>query len=347
MGAPAEIATVASPGDQAQAPANTPVHAFPLAPPGPLRRSPALRRFLDAQAGRFDLVHVHALWQTPCVYGRQAALRHGRPLLISPRGMLEPWALQQRAWLKRFALATWEGRNLRAAAAFHATSEAEASRLHARGLAQLCTVIPNGIHLPLLKAGRREDGTRSLLFLSRFHPVKGGDLLIRAWARLHGAFPDWRLDLVGPDEGGVRAQWEALAATLRIPAPAIRFGDAVAGPAKWDLLAAADLFVLPSHSENFGNVVLEALAAGAPVIATRGTPWQGLEARHCGWWIPLEVDALEATLRAALSLPDAERRAMGDRGRAWSEAFQWPAIAAAMAAAYDRVLTGWNGRPIA
>lgn len=324
IGAPAEIATVASPGDQAEAPAGTPLHAFPLASPASLRRSPDLQAFLEAEAGRFDVVHVHGLWQCPGVYARRAAQRHGRPLVISPRGMLEPWALAQRAWMKRLALRTWEGRNLDAARALHATSEAEASSLRRLGLRAGCIVVPNGVVAP----EPAEDGPRrDILVLGRYHPVKGGDQLIQAWARLWQDFPGCALRFAGPDEDGTRAQWEDLAARLGIGTSAIAFEGPVAGPAKWSLLRGARLLALPSHSENFGNVVLEALSQGTPVLASDRTPWASLPAEGCGWQVPNDPASLERALREAMALPEDALRGMRERALRHASNFTWEAIA--------------------
>jgi glycosyltransferase involved in cell wall biosynthesis len=336
LGAAAEIATVVTPGAERLVPATTPVHAFPLAWPARLRRSPGLAAFLDREAPRFDVLHVHALWQWPGVYGRRAALRHGKPLVLSPRGMLEPWSLQQRAGLKRLALATWEGRNLRACALLHATAESEAEGFRKLGLVGEIRVIPNGVELPPPPAPRPDGGPRSLLFCSRYHPKKGLDLLLQAWARLAPEFPDWTLSLHGPDPEGHRAKVEALARSLALPETRLRIGDALHGPAKEAAFAGADLFILPTYSENFGNVVAEALAHGVPVITTTGAPWQGLRDHGCGWWVPPELDALTAALREALGLSAAERRALGARGRAWMGATHpWDGVAAAMAEAYQ------------
>jgi glycosyltransferase involved in cell wall biosynthesis len=338
IGAPAEIATVAAPGDEGAPPPGTAIHAFPIAWPGPLRRSPGLAEFLAREGGSFDLIHVHGLWQWPGVYGRRSAARHHRPLVISPRGMLEPWALDQRRWLKRLAMGTWEGRNLAACRMLHATSDQEAARFLALGLQSPIRVIPNGVDLPSLPTQQRIAARPTLLFLSRFHPVKAGDRLIHAWAGLWAEFPEWQLVLAGPDPDGYRSLWEALAASSGIPATSIRFLDPVAGQEKLDLLASASLLVLPSHSENFGNVVLEALASGVPVLAARGTPWASLETHGCGWWVSNDPAELQQALRTALALPGPARQAMGEAGRTWSQEFAWDRVASAMAAAYTTVL---------
>jgi glycosyltransferase involved in cell wall biosynthesis len=335
VGAPAEVATVASPGDQAEAPTGTPLHTFPLAPPAPLRRSPALAAFLDDQAARFDVVHVHGLWQWPGVYARRAALRHGRPLVISPRGMLEPWALGQRGWLKRLALATWEGRNLRAARLLHATSEAEARRFIALGLSSQGIVVPNGVSAP--EPGE-EGKRRDILVLGRYHPVKGGDLLIEAWGSLWREFPAWTLRFAGPDDGGTRARWQSLADGLGIGPASISFEGPALGTMKWAKLRTARLVALPSHSENFGNVVLEALSQGTPVLASQHTPWASLPVEGCGWWVPNEPPVLERELRRILAQSEEDWRRMQGLAVLYASTFTWPAVAARFVEAYQGLL---------
>ena len=99
----------------------------------------------------------------------------------------------------------------------------------------------------------------------------------------------------------------------------VHFLGEVVGQAKWEAFGAADLFVLPTRSENFGIAIAEALAAGTPVITTHGAPWGELNSRGCGWWIPDNEAELEATLRQAMARPRAELKAQGALGRKWVE----------------------------
>ena len=336
QGAPAEIATVESP-DHLIWEGRTPIHTFPEAWPAKLRRSPALKAFITRELPRFDLVHVHGLWQWPGLYARQAAQNLGIPLVISPRGMLEPWSLQQRGLFKRTALALWERKNLRTAALLHATGEPEAHQILSLGFRQPMSVIPNGVNIPDLPDLPLASATpRRVLFLSRFHPKKGVDVLLQAWSALQERHPDWVLDLYGPDEGGYRVEMKHLAASLGMTGSRILFGDAITGAAKRDLFQSASLLVLPTHSENFGNVVAEALAHGLPVITTQGTPWQGLESHGCGWWIPFGKAPLEQALELALALSPETLRTMGAQGRTWmTTTHTWNAIAQSMIQAYQ------------
>ncbi len=337
LGAPAEIATLSSIDDRDWE-GLTLIHRHPLGLPAKLRRSSALSDFLMRETSRFDIIHVHGLWEWPGYYAREAATRHHRPLIISPRGMLEPWAMAHHKWFKRLALRLWESKNLQSAALLHATSDQEAYSLRAEGAARV-EVIPNGIDAPSLVPVRGPSIPRRLLFLSRYHEKKGIPLLLEAWKDLHTAFPQWLLELHGPDTDGYRARMEALARSFGIPESSIRFHGPAHGQAKWDLLSEADLFVLPTHSENFGNVVAESLSQGTPVVTTHGAPWSDLVSEGCGWWIPVDVRALTETLAQALALPHAELRAMGGKGAAWARAaFHWTSVAERMARTYQSLL---------
>lgn len=324
QGVEAEIATVGTP-DIDLSRLRTPIHAFPLARPHVLRRSPELHRFLHEQVARFDLIHVHGLWEWPGAYARRAALAAGRPLVVSPRGMLEPWALQQGRFQKRLAWGLWEHANLRTASLLHATSPQEASGIRRLGLQSPVVVIPNGLEAP--EPGPKPVlGRRRALFLSRLHPKKGVDLLLRAWASLEETHPDWELVIAGPGDPDYQKNLQDLARSLGLER--LRFQGAVFDQAKWALIRSADLFVLPTHSENFGNVVLESLSQEVPVLTTRGTPWRDLETEGCGWWVDAEPVALAQALGGALGMSKEALGAMGLRGGAWvRKRFAWDGLA--------------------
>lgn len=292
-----------------------------------LQASAGLRRATRAAAGLADIVHAHGLWRMPNVYAGAAAARVGRPLVVSPRGMLAPEALKFSAWKKRIFWALVQGSAYAGAAAWHATSAQEAADIRAFGIRAPIAVIPNGIDLPFALADHpTEKRRRCLLFLSRLHPKKGLSTLVSAWAKTAPQRPDWDLVIAGPDEGGYRAIVQAQADSEG--ASRISFLGAVYGVRKDEVLRAADLFVLPTKSESFGIAVAEALACGLPAIVTRGAPWAGLEIERCGWWVDHGPEALAAALLEATSLPAAERRAMGARGHAWmARAFAWNPIA--------------------
>lgn len=309
-----------------------------------LRLSSSLARAARNEARAAAVVHVHGLWLMPNVYAGQVAARAGKPLIVSPRGMLSPEALAYSRWQKAVFWRALQGPAYAGAACWHATSELEAEELRAFGIRAPIAVIPNGIDLPSLRSKeRREEGVRTLLYLGRLHPKKGLDRLVEAWSAVAPERPDWRLRIVGPDEGGHRAELEACGASLR--APRVSFEGPLYGADRDAALGEADLFVLPTRSENFGLTVAEALGAGVPAIVSTGAPWSGLETERCGWWIEQGIPPLIEALRAATAVSDAERAAMGARGREWvARDFAWPGIAEQTIALY-RWTMGLDGRP--
>jgi glycosyltransferase involved in cell wall biosynthesis len=324
-----------------------PATAYPTLPlPGAYRLgvSPSLARALEAQADTVDIIHSHSLWMMPNIYPGQAIRRGGCKLVISPRGTLGTWAWQRSRWRKALVWRLGQRATLEAADLLHATASSEYEAIRGRGLRQPVAVIPNGVEIPdAIPLGKGTDTGRTLLFLSRIHPTKQVDRLLRVWHRLESLYLDWSLTIAGPLGTSYAMGMKDLARSLALRR--VSFAGELSGQAKWQAYGNADLFVLPTHSENFGLAIAEALAAGTPVITTRGAPWPGLETHGCGWWIADDEAALEATLRQAMARPVAELAAMGERGRAWIERdFSWAHVAERMAASY-RWLLGRGDRP--
>ncbi|NBB23581.1 glycosyltransferase [Porphyrobacter sp. SLTP] len=311
---------------------------------GQLKLSPAMHRGMRKTALWADVIHSHGLWIAPNIYAGQVAANSEKPLVVSPRGMLAPGALQFSRLKKRLIWTLWQGPAYRNAALWHATSRQEANEIRAFGIKAPIVVIPNGVDLTERIA--RHDPSKSqrtILFLSRIHPKKGLAALVQAWAQLAKDRPDWQIVIAGPDEGGHRAELEAIVRQLQVPR--ITFLEPVYGLEKEALLADADLFVLPTISENFGVAVAEALGAGVPAIVTKGAPWQGLVTHKCGWWIDHGNEPLLAALSEATALPVSERNAMGLRGREWMRRdFGWDPIGQEMKDAYLWV-KGTGDRP--
>ncbi len=300
-----------------------------------LRFRRALRDWVRTlkQTGRFVVLHDHGLWLESNVAAGWVATTEQVPLVISPHGMLEPWALNHRAGKKRLAWWLYQRWILRAARLIHVTAAAESASVAALLPKTLNRVVPLGTAPgPAVSS----CASKTAVFLSRIHPVKGLDLLLEAWAKAVPA--DWQLLIVGPDEGGYT---QVVAQHIRSLGLADRIQ--LTGP-KYDeekarLLAQSALFVLPSRSENFGLVVAEALMAGLPVITTDATPWLNLKARGCGWTVAPNVDALADSLREATQLPAERRRAMGQAGREWMLAdFTWDAYGQRMVEMYKDIL---------
>ena len=269
------------------------------------------------EAREISVIHQHGIWAPLPVASGRFARRADLPLVLSPHGMLETWAMAHHAMRKRLAWWLYQRENLKAATVLHATSRAEAERFRELGFSQPIAVISLGINpiadSPLdLQAVTAPKPRRQVLFLSRIHPKKGIDLLLDAWAGIHA--PDWELVIAGNDEGGYQAALEEQAANLQLR-DRVRFLGPVFGAEKDTAFRRADLFVLPSHSENFGIVVPEALQYGLPVVTTTGTPWEILERENCGWRVAPTQQAIGAALAEAIGLSEDQRRDMGEKGR--------------------------------
>ncbi len=279
------------------------------------------------------ILHDHGQWSAINRASAKLARNRGLPRVVSPRGMLSPWARRYKWWKKSLAWRLFAKRDLAEAVAIHATSELEATELRALGVKQPIAIIPNGVEpLAAVSPGSVPDRPY-VLFLSRIHEKKGIRELLRVWRELPNR--DWDLVLAGPDE-------QHIVANQKLP-DRVRYVGAVEGEAKARLMQQASLFVLPTHSENFGVVVAESLLAGVPVITTHGAPWQSLQTENCGWWIPMSEPTLLETLTTAMQLPPAERHAMGQRGQQLAQReFGWPRIASEMAAVYEWILGGGN-----
>jgi glycosyltransferase involved in cell wall biosynthesis len=275
-----------------------------------------------AEPAAKTIVHTNGVWLRQYRGSIHAGLQSGARVVVSPRGMLEPWSLRHNRWKKRIAWFLYQKRDLQRVHGFHATADGEAQSLRRLGLKQPICIVPNAVELPardaIPPAARRR---REVLFLSRINPKKGLVPLLRAWGSLN---PEgWLLRIAGNDDSGHLPELRELVRTLGI-GEQVRFEGPAYGEDKAILFQQASVFVLPSFSENFGIAVAEALAFGLPVITTTGTPWSDLPRRGCGWHVDPDAEALEAALRSALALSPDQRQAAGEAGRSWvAECFTW------------------------
>ena len=325
MGHIEDVLTLDAPHDACVIGFPAPVHA--LGPVGsPYGRSDRLLPWLRAHAGDYDALVVHGLWQH---HGLSVwrALRGGPvPYFVYPHGMLDPW-FKQRYPLKHVKkLLYWwaaEYRVLRDASAVLFTADEE-RRLAAETFWPYRvrpTVVGYGVAYTGAAAGvdaepffQRWPATRDkriVLFLGRLHPKKGGDLLIEAFAQVAARDPALHLVMAGPDDrSGVRAAWEALASRCGV-AERVTFTGMLTGDAKWAALRAAEVFALPSHQENFGIAVVEALASGVPVlISDKVNIWREIVADDAGLAGNDTLAGTVDTLSRWLSLEVPRRTAM-------------------------------------
>lgn len=298
----------------------------------------SFHRYLEQHNKHYDVIHQSGMWLKCSHETTKFAHEKNIPIVLSPRGMVEVWALNYRRHFKKIAWSLFQRRDMDRVTAFHATSKLEAENLRNLGLRQPICVIPNGIELPPLQKRKPKSAgkEKKALFLSRINPKKGIPMLLDAWQSVK--MPGWKLIIAGNDDSDHLPIIEEKLARLRLQNDVVLHGPAY-GPDKHNLLLEADLFILPSYSENFGIVVAEALSYSLPVLTTTGCPWKELETYDCGWWIDPSLSALEKALRQVLETSGEELVNKGRRGRLLAEEhYQWPAIANDMRLVYDWLL---------
>jgi glycosyltransferase involved in cell wall biosynthesis len=273
--------------------------------------------------GLFDIVHQHGIW-TACSQTTNIIREvHRIPIVIAPHGSLQQWALARSPWKKRLALLVYERKNLNKANCLHATAEEEIADFRNYGLSNPIALIPNGVSENWLESEGnslrfREQYAippdhRVLFFLSRITPKKGLPILLEAINRVRNDFGNWLLVIGGTDEFGHLREVKSLVAKLNLQ-NLVLFTGPLYDQAKRDAFAASDAFVLPSYSEGFPMVILDCLAAGVPVITTKGTPWRRLLDWKCGWWVEASTEGIVEALQEVLFLPKVKLIAMGKRG---------------------------------
>ena len=309
-----------------------PVHALNQSFLGRFAFSPRLWRWLRANAAGYDAIVMNGVWTFPGLALHFAARHAGTPYGIFPHGALDPWFNRKYPLKYIKKLLYWPAQYavLRHALAvfFTTTAERDLARTSFRPSNWNSIVVPYGINEPEAPAdgGRGQieafytrlpelRGRRFLLFLGRIHEKKGCDLLIEAFARVAAADPGLDLVIAGPDQMGLQAKLERLAVQLGIGAR-VHWPGMIAGDVKWGALRASEAFVLPSHQENLGIAVVEALAVGRPVLVShRVNLWPEIEDDGVGLAEEDTLAGTERLLRRWLDLPGAERAAMAARAR--------------------------------
>jgi glycosyltransferase involved in cell wall biosynthesis len=325
------------------------IRLFPARWPYPIAFSPALYRALAREVPRYDVLHIHSLFIFPQFAAYRQAIRHGIPYIVAPHGALDPY-LRRHGWLRKAVVhVLWQRDMLNRASALHLTSEEEARLVADVAPAVPRVVVSNGIRcaeyseLPSGSEFRRRylggDDGPLVMNIGRLSYKKGLDILIRAFAILSKDVPGCWLAIVGPDDEGLTPQLQALAEREGI-ASRVVFTGMLRGDDKLAALASADVWALPSHTENFGIAVAEALAAGRAVVVSPGVNIApDIAAASAGVVADLTAEAFAASIVSLLR--DAAGRArLGATAREFARRYDWAAIGRRLAEMYATAAAG-------
>lgn len=319
---------------------------------GPVNWHSAIRAEMHKAISACDIVHIHALWEEVQHQAAVIARRLRVPYVVTPHGMLDPWSLSQSRWKKRLYWAWRLRRNLAGAAALHYTAEIERDLARALKIPSPTTILPNGIDLTQFASlpvrgmfrvrHRIPVDTPVVLFLGRLHPKKGCDFLIKGFAKALSRDAEKRsleplLVFAGPDANGYRSELESLAIEHGV-GDSVLFVGPVYGEDKLAAFTDADLFALISHQENFGIAVVEALAAGCPVLLSDQVNIHDLiETERVGWVVKTSAEATAWALQDWLNSFSRDEE-MRQRACDAAARYDWQAIANSWVDEYQRIV---------
>ena len=286
----------------------------------------------------FDCVHFHGIWSPRLASKLLRAACLGIPTVTTLHGMLDAWCLSHKAVKKKIALRLYQKRLLNLTTIIHTTSPVEKIQCRNLGISSAVVNIPWGVDLPALHKRISERRIRTVLFLSRIHPIKGLPLLVEAWSKVSTG--GWKVKIAGPDQDGHLEQLKRMIKDRNLESD-FEFCGELRGTEKAQAYREADLFILPTLSENFGLVIAEALSYGLPVLTTQAAPWNRISEVGAGWWTQPSVSGLVEALAEALSLPRDQLQAMGEAGRKLvATEFTWAQCAIDFSQLYEKCIEG-------
>lgn len=290
----------------------------------------------------FDILHNHSLWSySNFLVGLSSKSK--AKLVVSPHGTLTKYALKRRFLLKNF-LKPLQWKILERADLFHATAESEIEDIRSLGFKQDIALIPNFINVPEFNAHKvNTSKSKRLLFLSRIHPKKGLENLLEIWGLIQDDFLDWHLDIAGVGEDSYVEYLKRKSVDMSLKR--IKWLGGVYGEDKNNIYRNSDIFVLPTFSENFGMVVLEALAQGCPVLVTKEAPWESLNKFNAGWCVENKKETILNTLVNIMKYDSKSLWDFGDRGFSYvKDNFSLESNSMKMIRSYDWIL-GKDSKP--
>lgn len=307
-----------------------------------------LKKMIEKELNTKTIIHVHTMWTYPAYVGYRLAKKHRLPLVVSTRGMIYDWCLKQSRYVKRIAMWVFQKKMLESADVVHITEPSEEKALRSLGVDTPVALVPNGIDVKEMCSSLSKSGARAkldldnekkyLFFISRIHPKKGLEFLVRSWIKIANTLPCWDMLVVGPISDEVyfgSIQKEVKDASLE---SRFHYKGLLEGEMRIASYVASDLFVLPSHTENFGIVIAEAMAAKLPVITTKGTPWKEIKTHDAGWWVELTQENIDRAIDEAVKISSEEINQKGENGYNLIQQYDWSTQAYIMSTTYKNLL---------
>jgi glycosyltransferase involved in cell wall biosynthesis len=328
------------------------VQYFPYISLGDYKWSTTFANWLFRHVCNYDVVHSNAIFSLSNAPAHWACQWHKVPYLMTPHGMLEPWALSYKAWKKQLYYRLIERPALNQSTAIQTLASPEADHIRKLQLNSPMVVIPNGIHRQSFESLPSTDlfyqhfshtqGQTLILFLGRIDPKKGLDLLAPAFAQVQAQFPNIHLIVAGPDNTGFLPTAQAYFADAGC-ASAVTFTGMLSGELKQAALSSANIYVAPSYSEGFSMSVLEGMASGLPCVITDGCNFPEAATAQAAHVVAIDSKSIAYALLTCLQDP-ISAKAMGDRARTFIfENYTWDKIAGNLVQVYQAIV---NQEPI-
>jgi glycosyltransferase involved in cell wall biosynthesis len=305
-----------------------------------IKYSSKLEDEIIKEINRDTIIHVHTVWTYPAYIGYEIAKKYNLPLIVSTRGTMYKWALNQSKLVKSLAMIMFQKNMLKTANIIHITESNERKALEDIGVYNKTVIIPNAIELDnkfysldddILNKINYDTSKRYIMFLGRIVHNKGLHYLINSYVKLKDKYSDVEILVIGGVED--KSYFEDIEKV-----DGVHFLGELDGIKKHTLFSISSLFVLPSRTENFGMVIAEAMSYKIPVITTKGTPWQEIKDKDAGWWVELSQVNIDNALEEALQCSKKELKAKGCKSFDIIKHYTWDKQALKMKQTYENIL---------